>query len=94
VSSCNTLVLSSSLTFLSFPREEEQEAAKAYAEFVDAFDADSASRSKRGAFVKAGGHEEIYTPTLRDSRERDEHIERVRTVMLYPMLGILTRVYP
>lgn len=74
-------------------REEEQEAARAYAEFVDAFDADGASRNKRGAFVRAGGHEEVYTPTLRDAKDRDEHMERVWTVVSYPvLLGGLTHM--
>lgn len=65
-------------TSFFFDREEEQEAARAYAEFVDAFDADGASRNKRGAFVKAG-HEEVYTPAPRESKERDDYAERVST---------------
>ncbi|KAF8578708.1 hypothetical protein K439DRAFT_1527590 [Ramaria rubella] len=58
-------------------REEEQEAARAYAEFVDAFEADGASRSKKGAFVKAGGQEEVYPSSHRELKERNEQTERV-----------------
>jgi hypothetical protein len=70
----------------SFGREEEQEAARAYAEFVDAFDADGASRNKRAAFVKAGGQEEVYAPAPPEYKERDEYAERVRTLGIFFLL--------
>ena len=61
-----------------FGREEEHEAARAYAEFVDAFEADGASRNKKGNFVKAGGQgDDVYTPAHREPRHRDDYIERV-----------------
>lgn len=80
--------LLTSLTFSLFGREEEHEAARAYAEFVDAFDADGASRSRRGAFVKAGGREEVYTPAHRELKERDEHTERVCIDVKFLMLPV------
>jgi hypothetical protein len=56
-------------------REEEQEAARAYAEFVDAFDTESASKGRRGAFVKAGGREEVYAPMAREVKDTEEQVK-------------------
>ncbi|KAJ3571692.1 hypothetical protein NP233_g3593 [Leucocoprinus birnbaumii] len=41
-------------------REEEEHAAKAYAEFLDAFQGDGSARSKRSTFVKAGSDATEY----------------------------------
>ncbi|KIJ49617.1 hypothetical protein M422DRAFT_225502 [Sphaerobolus stellatus SS14] len=51
-------------------REEEREAARAYAEFVNDFDADGVARQKKGGFVKAGERVEEYTPSSRSGKER------------------------
>ena len=47
-------------------REEEELAAKTYAEFVDAFEGDGAQRKGRG-FVRAGGEPAEYNPVGRGS---------------------------
>lgn len=48
-------------------REEEQNAAKAYAEFLDAFEGEGVDRRKAGSgFVKAGQEStEVYNPSLK-----------------------------
>lgn len=56
-------------------REEEAQAARAYAEFVDAFQGDDAARRKKSAFVKAGSDGTEYAP-LR-SRETSTSSARV-----------------
>jgi U2-associated protein SR140 len=47
-------------------REEEEHAAKAYAEFLDAFQGDDAARRKRATFVKAGSDGTEYNPLKAD----------------------------
>lgn len=67
-----------------FGREEEHEAARAYAEFVDAFEADGASRSKKGNFVKAGGQgdDDVYAPAHREPRNQDGHAKSVSYLVI------------
>ncbi len=43
-------------------REEEAHAAKAYVEYLDAFQGDDAARRKKSAFVKAGSDGTEYAP--------------------------------
>jgi U2-associated protein SR140 len=43
-------------------REEEEQAAKAYAEFLDAFQSEDAARRKRSTFIKAGSDGTEYSP--------------------------------
>ncbi|THH31788.1 hypothetical protein EUX98_g2410 [Antrodiella citrinella] len=46
-------------------REEEANAAKAYAEFVDAFDADGAGQKKSASTFVKSGHAHTYAPSAR-----------------------------
>jgi U2-associated protein SR140 len=49
-------------------REEEASAAKAYAEFLDAFDTDDAAKKSGSNFVKAES-KSAYVPTSRNMTE-------------------------
>ncbi|GJJ06342.1 hypothetical protein Clacol_000533 [Clathrus columnatus] len=54
--------------------EEEEETARAYAEYLDTFDADAVSKSKKGGFVKAGGREELYS-SQSDTKRKENRFD-------------------
>ncbi|KIJ67954.1 hypothetical protein HYDPIDRAFT_83661 [Hydnomerulius pinastri MD-312] len=64
-------------------REEEENAAKAYADFLDAFEGEDAGRRKSGSnFVRASGDSKTpYQPSTKNSREASSRTRAFRDEM-------------
>lgn len=64
-------------------REEEENAAKAYADFIDAFEGEDAGRKKAGStFVRASGDAKThYQPSARSTTESFSRTRALREEM-------------
>lgn len=71
-------------------KEEEENAAKAYAEFLDAFQGEGVDRKRTGGTFVKSGQESVYAPAARkaESSHRPQMFEEVSAVSLVSRLTL------